>query len=360
MVHRLSLLDTSPYSSGRFICNICHESSCGPVYHCPDCEFDVHVTCAATAKQQTHISHPQHLLHLAQCPTLHHTCDSCGTRIHTLSFRCDMCDFDIHPTCVRAPRYIKHRSHPHPLTLSKSSTASDLLRCDGCKMPVTNLFYRCNIPVAGLQGSCNYILHQVCASLPSKVKHPKHQQHFLQLLDQPSQEKPFSCGGCGAQSKGWRFNCTVCNFNLHPGCATTVHEFVQLHQDPEIITQDKSEETSSSTTPVVCKAADASALHAVSSQVPVPSDKDLEAFKKVLHFARETVQGHSLLNAIQDSAQSCMNGEDTCSTCFEGYDLGNPKKLTNCGHHFHLACILQWMERSSSCPICRKCITIPM
>ena len=34
------------------------------------------------------------------------------------------------------------------------------------------------------------------------------------------------------------------------------------------------------------------------------------------------------------------------------YDVENPRDLTKCEHHFHLSCILEWMERSDSCPIC--------
>ncbi|XP_075484080.1 putative E3 ubiquitin-protein ligase RHB1A [Primulina tabacum] len=44
--------------------------------------------------------------------------------------------------------------------------------------------------------------------------------------------------------------------------------------------------------------------------------------------------------------------EDVCPTCLEGYDVENPKIITKCDHHFHLACILEWMERSDTCPVC--------
>lgn len=44
--------------------------------------------------------------------------------------------------------------------------------------------------------------------------------------------------------------------------------------------------------------------------------------------------------------------EDGCPICLEEYDVENPKTLSKCEHHFHLACILEWMERSDSCPIC--------
>eukprot|EP00252_Welwitschia_mirabilis_P002374 TRINITY_DN12301_c0_g2_i1.p1 TRINITY_DN12301_c0_g2~~TRINITY_DN12301_c0_g2_i1.p1 ORF type:complete len:199 (+),score=33.82 TRINITY_DN12301_c0_g2_i1:255-851(+) len=44
--------------------------------------------------------------------------------------------------------------------------------------------------------------------------------------------------------------------------------------------------------------------------------------------------------------------EDVCPTCLEEYDDENPRILTKCEHHFHLACILEWLERSDSCPMC--------
>ncbi|CAF2149350.1 unnamed protein product [Brassica rapa subsp. narinosa] len=45
---------------------------------------------------------------------------------------------------------------------------------------------------------------------------------------------------------------------------------------------------------------------------------------------------------------------DECPICLEEYDFDNPKLLTKCGHDFHLACILEWMERSEACPVCDK------
>ncbi|KAK1436246.1 hypothetical protein QVD17_02025 [Tagetes erecta] len=43
---------------------------------------------------------------------------------------------------------------------------------------------------------------------------------------------------------------------------------------------------------------------------------------------------------------------EECPTCLEEYDEENPKIITKCEHHFHLACILEWMERSDTCPVC--------
>ncbi|CAB4264820.1 unnamed protein product [Prunus armeniaca] len=48
--------------------------------------------------------------------------------------------------------------------------------------------------------------------------------------------------------------------------------------------------------------------------------------------------------------------EDECPTCFEEYTPENPKTTMQCSHHYHLACIYEWMERSQYCPICRRVI----
>jgi hypothetical protein len=46
--------------------------------------------------------------------------------------------------------------------------------------------------------------------------------------------------------------------------------------------------------------------------------------------------------------------EEDCPICLEEYDTENPKLVAKCDHHFHLACILEWMERSETCPVCNK------
>ncbi|XP_059661818.1 probable E3 ubiquitin-protein ligase RHB1A [Cornus florida] len=49
---------------------------------------------------------------------------------------------------------------------------------------------------------------------------------------------------------------------------------------------------------------------------------------------------------------SAPEEEEVCPTCLEEYDTENPKIITKCEHHFHLSCILEWMERSDTCPVC--------
>lgn len=48
--------------------------------------------------------------------------------------------------------------------------------------------------------------------------------------------------------------------------------------------------------------------------------------------------------------------EDVCPTCLENYSADNPQIVAECGHAFHLQCIVEWETRSGStyCPICAK------
>ncbi|XP_068639270.1 probable E3 ubiquitin-protein ligase RHB1A [Aristolochia californica] len=59
-----------------------------------------------------------------------------------------------------------------------------------------------------------------------------------------------------------------------------------------------------------------------------------------------------------ESTIPATNEEDVCPTCLEEYDEENPRILTKCEHHFHLACILEWMERSDTCPVCDQVMVI--
>ncbi|MCO5610748.1 hypothetical protein L7F22_064989 [Adiantum nelumboides] len=44
--------------------------------------------------------------------------------------------------------------------------------------------------------------------------------------------------------------------------------------------------------------------------------------------------------------------EESCPICLEEYDKENPRIDMVCEHHYHLGCILEWMERSDNCPMC--------
>ncbi|KAF5825738.1 hypothetical protein DUNSADRAFT_7254 [Dunaliella salina] len=36
------------------------------------------------------------------------------------------------------------------------------------------------------------------------------------------------------------------------------------------------------------------------------------------------------------------------------FHADNPKTFTACGHHFHVPCLFEWIERKDTCPICES------
>ncbi|THU60249.1 hypothetical protein C4D60_Mb07t10650 [Musa balbisiana] len=55
----------------------------------------------------------------------------------------------------------------------------------------------------------------------------------------------------------------------------------------------------------------------------------------------------------KNKAQSEHNSPKTTEDEIN-YDTENPRIMTKCEHHFHLSCILEWMERSDTCAICNQ------
>lgn len=72
--------------------------------------------------------------------------------------------------------------------------------------------------------------------------------------------------------------------------------------------------------------------------------------------------GSSLLDIFSSAGLSrepgahaaMMEDDDICPTCLDPYTLDNPKIWTRCGHHFHMPCIFEWMERKDTCPMCES------
>lgn len=53
-----------------------------------------------------------------------------------------------------------------------------------------------------------------------------------------------------------------------------------------------------------------------------------------------------------------VNSDTSCTICFEGFEVEEEEKrgqaqALGCGHIYHKKCILDWLERNLSCPLCR-------
>lgn len=93
---------------------------------------------------------------------------------------------------------------------------------------------------------------------------------------------------------------------------------------------------------------------------PAPIPYDMSACVKFKGSYHGTQKGNfvsspkKLSELLKLDDAKTMEEEDVCPTCLEEYDDQNPKIITKCNHHYHLSCILEWMERSNTCPICNQ------
>lgn len=102
----LKLLIKSPYPPGRLQCDLCGERmpTQGWVYHCTNCKFDLHPSCAMLPPDPLCPVHP-HRLSSCGYRTYHgksYVCDMCLEFGGGLGFRCDKCNFNIHPKCLKS------------------------------------------------------------------------------------------------------------------------------------------------------------------------------------------------------------------------------------------------------------------
>jgi len=60
------------------------------------------------------------------------------------------------------------------------------------------------------------------------------------------------------------------------------------------------------------------------------------------------------ISELPSYAASSELTEKECSICLESYRVGvKVKKLPRCMHIFHVSCIDQWLQRKTTCPLCR-------
>ena len=43
----------------------------------------------------------------------------------------------------------------------------------------------------------------------------------------------------------------------------------------------------------------------------------------------------------------------TCNICLENFDIGNILRILECKHEFHENCIITWLKKNNTCPVCR-------
>ncbi|OWM66989.1 hypothetical protein CDL15_Pgr000441 [Punica granatum] len=235
--HALVLQELS--ESFIFECKICRLSVKGGLsYHCMDCKFFIHKSCADLPPEIQHPSHPQHPLAIIGYSSEPELCKGCVIFIHLDEYRykCRLgCGVDLHVGCAAATlpppeeehkdqqehedkdkdchedEMIQHFTHEHPLA-SFHVNVPNRIRCRACGDEISSCVYGCR--------ACIFVLHKSCGLAPREIiNHPFHPQHPLTLL--AHLKNRFGCKACGSYGH-FAYNCNDCGLILDVKCAVSI------------------------------------------------------------------------------------------------------------------------------------------
>lgn len=108
---------------------------------------------------------------------------------------------------------IDHWSHEHPLTQVCTFIVHE---CNGCL-----LSFKMREPGYACSKRCGYtgLLHEACAEMPRKLRHPMHPQHLLmQERESYLHEKCAICKGHNREGIGYNCTSSECVFQIHVRC----------------------------------------------------------------------------------------------------------------------------------------------
>ncbi|KAI3667483.1 hypothetical protein L6452_42546 [Arctium lappa] len=149
------------YIARKTTCSACKQSLSGSFYACFSCNFYLHKTCFDLPQTLKHQSDQRHNLVLLPSPAYPEgffKCNACGTHGNGFSYHCPDCQIDLHTTCASMPTSINHTAHGHTLGLCFTPPYENHhgFSCDICKQPGSNHWlYRC--------GLCDFDAHIECA-----------------------------------------------------------------------------------------------------------------------------------------------------------------------------------------------------
>jgi hypothetical protein len=67
------------------------------------------------------------------------------------------------------------------------------------------------------------------------------------------------------------------------------------------------------------------------------------------------IMAGKLRSCVMDVDIVCS--QPSCPICSEDFQIGNEEHKLPCGHFFHKACVVPWLEMKQNCPICRTYLT---
>ncbi|KAF8089032.1 hypothetical protein N665_0520s0030 [Sinapis alba] len=141
-------------------------------------------------------------------------CNGCNTYGSEKTYRCASCNYDLHECCATCPPTLHCFLHPqHELKLVFKEPAKTDQDRRGCNI--------CHELAEGLYyqcEACGFDMHPLCSQLPQQVSHVAHPPHHLELSDHGASNM---CMVCHGAIRSWRYKCGPCRLDVHMECVNT-------------------------------------------------------------------------------------------------------------------------------------------
>ncbi|XP_047329207.1 uncharacterized protein LOC124932594 isoform X2 [Impatiens glandulifera] len=216
-----------------------------PFFQClsKPCPFYLHKSCASLPQKLSHSFHPQHPLYLLFRPPYARgffQCDACLKSSKGFTFHCPDCNFDLDLSCSQLiPREtiqeeigFDGKSHSW-FICDKDEEKFEGLLCSACRLPVENPVYVC------LENKL--LMHKSCTQLPKRIITPLHRRHSLLLKRWVPPELPGDGGSefctlcADALDGSIGYTCEECNFKLDMKCSSLVARTYEFHDHPLVL-----------------------------------------------------------------------------------------------------------------------------
>ncbi|KAG4156719.1 hypothetical protein ERO13_D02G013600v2 [Gossypium hirsutum] len=219
--HPLLLMQNAPYSSGLYICNLCHLKGNKFVYHC-SCDLDFHIKCALFTFNisENHLKELEHvaLQHPLICPKSGDReledgakCFLCCEPLANYTYFSLDCGFNLHKKCAKLSFKLNHVCHrKHPLVLQFNTEQFSCKICGETSGKGLGFIYGCS--------PCKFAAHLKCVSAAlDLVIGDKRHEHPFSLFPRGSS---FICDACGIEGSYASYICCTCNIMVHKKCTS--------------------------------------------------------------------------------------------------------------------------------------------
>ncbi|XWS07802.1 hypothetical protein CRYUN_Cryun41cG0022100 [Craigia yunnanensis] len=214
--HQHNLVLSDDNEDGK-LCDGCILFISAPYYHCSECNFFLHKSCAELPWKKKlwfhqHQTYPHTLI--TDCIF---RCGVCNFECSGFAYKCDnpACRY----SCLRCALVDSETSqgHEHLLWFLEGKEAE----CNACGEKST-VEYWCN--------DCNFVVHDKCLKLPQIALH-KCDEHPLKLTyhDDNDYVQYHYCDICekSRNPNHWFYHCAICDTTVHPKCVLGKYTFIK-------------------------------------------------------------------------------------------------------------------------------------